>query len=87
MDWDFTMASGDRTGYSHQAVPLYPLVSSLPCFIMFKTHSTSLSLCLSTTYLYIIVAPDIPLAALWVETGPWMSSAWWGRGWAYLSFF
>jgi hypothetical protein len=50
--WDFTMTSGGRVGYSHQAVPFHPEVSrptSLhSVLLLFLSH-------ISTSYFLIIV--------------------------------
>lgn len=56
-EWNFTMASGVRADYEYEALPLHPHISSSvslhnaqTTLLLFLSH-------LSTTRLYIIVAP------------------------------
>lgn len=56
MSWDISMASEISAGYSHQAVPQYPLISSSDSS-QSTNHSSSLSLpSLHHTYLLIVVS-------------------------------
>lgn len=66
---NFTKTPGGRAGYSQQAIPLHPLVSS-----SISLHSAQMVLLLflshlSTTYMHIIAASGCPLPAraIWLQ--------------------
>lgn len=50
MGWDLTRASGGSAGYSHQAVPHHPHISSSVSFIVHKLFLLLFAFHLSTTY-------------------------------------